>query len=59
MFRLARHNANVPQGAILGLLLFFIYINDFAERLKSSVKLFADGTPFFPNDKDLQNFRMN
>ena len=47
-------NAGVPQGFILYLFLFFIYINDLEEGLTTNVKLFADDKSLFSVVHDTQ-----
>ena len=44
--------SGVPQGSVLGPLLFLVYINDLERNIKSNIKFFADDTMLFSVVKD-------
>ena len=49
--------SDVPQGTILGPILFIIYINDISTNITSTVKIYADDTKIYRTinvlDKDI------
>ena len=47
--------SGVPQGSVLGLVLFLIFINDLLDNIRSSVCLFADDCVLYKNIRSLQD----
>ena len=47
--------SGIPQGSVLGPLLFVLYINDMPDNITSPIYLFADDTKMFTNSSSQHN----
>jgi len=47
--------SGVPQGSVLGPLLFLIFVNDLSDCVKSSILMFADDTNIWTKIKDTRD----
>ena len=51
-----RHvTSGIPQGSVLGPILFIVYINDLPDQIKSFIKIFADDTKLFNTIANLRD----
>ncbi len=47
--------SGVPQGSILGPILFLLYVNDLPNVTQNTAKMFADDTKLYARIRDLEN----
>ena len=51
----------MPQGSVLGSILFLVYIDDLEEGVTGNILIFADDTKLFSKTKEIgdkQNYKM-
>ena len=46
-------SSGVPQGSVLGPLLFLVYVNDIPEQVECNISMFADDTKIYTAVKDI------
>ena len=51
--------AGVPQGSVLGPLLFLVFINDLSDNISSNMRFFADDLPYLRFWKELIKHTIN
>ena len=52
-FRTFTVSSGVPQGSVLGLLLFLLYVNEIPEQIECNISMFADDTKVYTAVKDI------
>ena len=50
--------SGVPQGSVLGLLLFLLYVNELPTWIRSSIAMFADDTKIWRKISKVENARL-
>ena len=48
--------SGVPQGSVLGQILFILYVNDLPDKVISYCKIFADGTKLYKEINNLKDY---